>query len=281
MTRLSDTLLSIISHGEKTGSLSGSISTVRDILEKQQELKKKCLSALVYPGVIGIFSVIFVIALMRGVMPQIVPMLKGLHTELPLITKIMIFCSDIVLHYGLYIFIIFLFIIFIYIWLYKTITKFHNFIQYCISRIPIVGVIIRNYNVVIFLRSFGSLIDSGQSASKSFSDAVLSIGFVPIRVLLEPQIATISEGSSVNIALSILPTPQYIVALTSAGESSGTLGASLIRASSILDRDVEYSLKRMTSLIEPIMMIAMGMVVGAIALSILLPIYDLSKTLQH
>ena len=281
MTRLSGTLASIIANGEKTGNLSSSIAMVRDILEKQEELMKKCFGAMVYPGVIGIFSVVFVIALMRGVMPQIVPMLKGLHTELPLISRVMIFCSDVVLHYGLYIAIIIIIFAFVAIWFYGHSMLFRKFVQSCVSKTPLIGVVVRNYNVVIFLRSFGSLIDGGQSIAKAFSDAVNSIGYVPIRRLLEPKIPIVSRGSPLNIALSILPTPQYIVALAAAGESSGTLGLSILRAANILDREIEHSLKKLTALIEPIMMIAMGVVVGAIALSILMPIYDLSKTLQH
>jgi type II secretory pathway component PulF len=74
---------------------------------------------------------------------------------------------------------------------------------------------------------------------------------------------------------------QYIVALVSAGELSGTLGASLLRAANILDRDIEHSLKKLTSLIEPLMMIGLGVIVGSIALSIIMPIYDISKVLQH
>jgi type II secretory pathway component PulF len=75
--------------------------------------------------------------------------------------------------------------------------------------------------------------------------------------------------------------PSYVAPLVAAGEASGNLGKALSRAARILDRELDHSLKRLTALIEPAMMLGMGAAVGSIALSIMMPIYDISKALQH
>ena len=94
---------------ETIASLETEIDTLkqaRNNIEKQDELTKKCVSAMVYPCVIGGFCIMFVIGLVRGVLPQIVPMLEGMHTKLPLISRLMIVSSNIVSRYGFQILII-------------------------------------------------------------------------------------------------------------------------------------------------------------------------------
>ncbi len=278
---LSPTLSGMIFHGETSGGLVTSVALARSSIEKQDELIKKCVSSLVYPCVIGGFCVVFVIGLMRGVMPQIVPMLTGLHTKLPFISRVMIFSSNIVAKYGLHGLVGSILSVNTFILVYKKKAKFKHFIQQCLSKVPLVGTLMNNYSIVVFLRSFGALIDCGLPMSNAFDSSVGTVSFEPVAKVLRSNIQGISSGLSLGNVMKSLPAPRYIGALASAGELSGTLGTSLLRAANILDRDIELSLKRMTSLIEPLMMICMGLIVGSIALSILMPIYDLSKTLQH
>jgi type IV pilus assembly protein PilC len=278
--RLSKTLSGMISHGETTGGLASAINMVRTSIEKQEELTKKCVGAMIYPLVIGLFSVVFVIGLIRGVLPQIVPMLQGLHMKLPLLTRMMIVASNILVHYGLYITAVIILLLIIFIVSYEKSMSFRYLTQAFLSHFPLVGKLFRNYNIVVFLRSLGSLIDSGLSVSYAFNDSVSTLSFLPVQRILRLQTTGLSQGLSLERALEKSRMAQYIVALVSAGELSGTLGASLLRAANILDRDIEHSLKKLTSLIEPLMMIGLGVIVGSIALSIIMPIYDISKVLQ-
>ena len=279
--KLSQTLAGMISHGETAGGLVSAINTVRTSIEKQEELTKKCVGAMIYPGVIGLFSIVFVLGLIRGVLPQIVPMLQGLHVRLPLLTRLMIYSSNVLVHAGLYILIILTVLIVALFITYRRNAPFRCFVQSVLCRVPLLGKLFRNFNIVIFLRSLGSLIDSGSSVFKAFNDSVYFITFLPIKKTLALQAEGLSSGLSLGYTLEKSQMEPYVIALVSAGELSGTLGVSVIRAANILDRDIEHSLKKLTSLIEPLMMICLGGVVGSIALSILMPIYDISKALQH
>ena len=280
---LSKTLAGLIEHGESSGELVRALGMARKLLEREDELTKKCLSALAYPFIIGIFASLLTIGLVRGVMPQIIPMLKSLHVQLPLITRIVMSISENIISYGLYALIGGIVAIVLFLLLYRKVKLFKKVIHMLIIQMPIVGKLVHFYSLSLFLQSCGALIESGLAVDEAYTDTVNTISLVPLQQKLSEKISYIHKGipiGSVFLNLS-KKTPSYISPLLLAGESSGSLGSSLIRAASIIDRDMEHALKRLTSLIEPVMMAGMGIVVGGIAVSIMMPIYDISKVLQH
>ena len=150
------------------------------------------------------------------------------------------------------------------------------------GKLPIAGKIISSYALVVFMRSCGSLIEGGIPAAQAYEDTARTIPFLPFRLLFQKHAPHIRTGIPLSRAfIGNAKIPRFISPLLGAGELSGKLGESLIRAAAILDRDIEHALKHMTALIEPVMMAGMGCVVGAIALSIMMPIYDISRVLQH
>ncbi len=280
---LSKTLSSLIEHGESSGGLVRSLSMARTLLERQDELIKKCLSALAYPVIIGIFACILTFGLVRGVMPQIIPLLKSLHVQLPLITRFVIAISENVIAYGLYIILTIFAITILSISLYKNIYFIKKWTHIIIIYVPIVGSLIYLYSLSLFLQSCGALLESGLAIDVAYSDTVNVIAILSLKERMIQATPDIRRGISIGSLFqnSSRHIPAYISPLLLAGEASGTLGSSLIRASSIIDRDMDHALKRLTSLIEPVMMAGMGIVVGGIAVSIMMPIYDISKVLQH
>ncbi len=280
---LSKTLSGLIEHGESSGELGKALGTARKLLERQDELLKKCLSALAYPIIIGIFALLLTFGLVRGVMPQIIPMLKSLHVQLPLLTRVVMTISENIISYGLYMFIGALLTIGIFGFTYRKSKKFKFICHATIIQVPIIGQLIYNYSLSLFLQSCGALVESGLQIGQSFTSTAATVPLMPLSKLLQAELPHIRKGISLGKILEnrSRKIPSYVSALLIAGEASGTLGSSLIRAASIIDRDMEHSLKRLTSLIEPVMMAGMGCVVGGIALSIMMPIYDISRVLQH
>lgn len=277
---LSATVSGLIKHGESSGSLAGSLLSARQLLERQEELLKKSISAMIYPGVIGGFACLLIIGLTRGVLPQIIPMLKSLNVELPFLTRAVIAFSEGLSAYGLYI--LFAAIACLIIWplLYKKQRRIGYYAQVILIRLPLVGSLFYRYSLIVFLRSLGALVDSGVQINVAYSGTVQTLTLLPLQKYLLQSESSISKGVPLGKILSVKPIPSFLGPLISAGESSGNLGTSIIRAASILDREMEHSLKKMTALIEPIMMIGLGLVVGSIALSIMMPIYDISRVLQ-
>jgi type IV pilus assembly protein PilC len=275
-------LISLIEHGERSGDVSGSLHLVRSILEREDTLIKTCLSALAYPVIIGLFACILTIGLMRGVMPQIIPLLKSLRVPLPLLTRMVMYMSEHVFIYASYVAVIGALLVPCFMFLYKKQQKFVYICHAVIAGTPILGGLVRCYSLSLMTRSLGSLISSGAhiiDAYRSVSDRSV---LLPLRYYFQSQTDRLSQGVPLaHIFSGIAKAPEHIAPLISAGAASGSLGASLIRCADIIDRNIEHSLKRMTALIEPLMMIGIGLVVGAIALSIMIPIYDVTKNLQH
>ena len=277
---VSDTAASLIGHGESSGSLAASLASARALLERQDELRRSCLSALAYPSMIGLASCGLVVGLVRGVMPQIVPMLESLHVPLPLLTRIVMCISDIAQAYGIYIAISCAASVAIALAAYRRSLSVRHIIQMILLKTPIIGMSVRRYAMSVFLRSCGSLIGSGLSSVEAFSSVARTVALQPVRLRLERQSAEVRRGVPLGIALERAGFPKDVSGLAQAGEMSGSLGASLVRSADIMDRDMSHMLKRLTSLIEPMMMLFMGGIVGAIALSIMMPIYDVSRILQ-
>jgi type II secretory pathway component PulF len=271
----------LLDHGESSGQLADAVSTCRDMLEKGDELIKKILSSVTYPLAIGLCAGVLVVALVRGVMPQITPLLKSLNGDLPLLTRITIAISDGLVSYGLYMLIFIVICIIVAVVCYKRSAQTREIVHFILLKIPLLGELTRLYNFSVFLGSMGYLIRSGMPLMRAYSDAVESISLIMLRRSLSKSSLSLSSGSSLHEILSINGFPEYVVALISAGESSGTLGESLVRSSSIIAKNLDYSFKKITSLLEPAMMAGMGATVGSIALSIMMPIYEISKTIQR
>ncbi|MEK7646444.1 MAG: type II secretion system F family protein [Patescibacteria group bacterium] len=278
---ISSTTATLIRHGEMSGQLPRALRTSRILIEKSDDIIQTCISALAYPSLIGLCTAGITLGLLRGVMPQIIPMLNNLHVELPLLTKIVIALSEGIVLYGGYVVLMFMVFAVLGTYLYRRYRGVRSICHRVLTSLPISGKILNSYHVSLFLRSLGSLVDSGLSISYVYPHVARGVSLVPLQDMLSARGDDIERGTALGTILTHSRIADYVPPLVSAGEKSGTLGPSLIRAADILDRDIERSLKRMTSLIEPLMMVCMGCVVGAIALSIMLPIYDISKVLQH
>jgi type II secretory pathway component PulF len=277
-------VIGMIQQGEQSGELGKAFQSAHLLLEKSDELTKKCFSALAYPIVIGIFAVLLTIGLVRGVMPQIIPLLMSMHVKLPLLTRIVIATSQGLISYSIYVTLGGLLGVVLARILYKRFFSIKKAAHASILLIPLIGSSLRTYWQAMFFRSCGSLIESGLSAAQSYGSACGSIPLIPLRYHFELHLPGLTQGTPMSHIFrehQALSMPSFVPPLVYAGESSGSLGLSCIRVADILDRNLEHSLKRMTSLIEPLMMIFMGCTVGAIALSIMLPIYDISKVLQR
>lgn len=277
---ITKTTSSLVEYGELSGTLTQSLLTAKILLEKEDELLKRCTGAMIYPLVIGIFALLLTIGLVRGVMTQIIPMLKSLNVNLPFITKITITLSEIVTNYGLHISVSLILSAIVGRFIIKKYKKPRYILQSIIVRTPIVGKLYYNFYLAIFLHSCGALVDSGIAVKDSYEKIVTTIGLLPLNSFLQDQSHKVARGFPLGEVINHNRLPSYVSPLLNAGELSGTLGQSIIRAGNIIDKEIEHSLKKLTSLIEPVMMVGMGCVVGTIALSIMLPIYNISGALQ-
>lgn len=266
--------------GEISGTLGKAFTLIGEYLKREFSLKQKLKSALIYPVILVVSSVVVVGLLMIFVLPKLSGAFTQSGVKLPLITQIVLFISNI-FTYSLWLDLLFVIIIIaIFFWVTKTKTgsiKFNNLLE----KAPISGKMMKSVAVVRFLRTLGNLMQAGVSIIESLRVTANSVGHSGMRMAILKMCDDIEGGGQLSKSMEYYP--QYfsgvIIGLVKVGEETGNLGSILIEVSEFFDDELDYNLKNAMALLEPLLLLGMGVMVGAIALSVLLPIYQLVNKL--
>jgi type II secretory pathway component PulF len=276
-------MIHLIKAGEQSGHLHECLIHVSKELTRSQTLNKKIISASVYPILIAVGTIALSFFLIFFIFPKIKSLFSSLHSTLPLSTRIIIWLSEFISRYGL---IIFVFLVVILFTLYISIQR-SSTLQYkrdaVLLAIPIVGRIICITIVSNFFRIIGIMLESHIPLHQALLFASESIhNKLYIQASRTITEETASHGT-LSQSLRNFPTlfPETVVQFVEVGEYSGSLSQNLIFASDMFDQEIEERIKFLMTFLEPLMMIAMGLVVGFIALSIITPIYEISQNLNH
>lgn len=277
-----DFSINIISFGESTGMLSDNLEYLADELKKKDALRKKIISAFVYPIIVTLATFGITGFLMIYLFPKIVPVFASLHVALPLSTRIVISLSNFLTHYGILLILAIILLVGISILALKKSRTFHFYFDQNILRIPIVGNIIQSYNLANSTRTLGLLLKSGVTISESLEIT----GKISSNLVYKREFAKLAgvvnrgERMSAYLATSRKLFPDILTQIVSVGERSGNLSHSLIYLSELYESEVDDFTKNLSSTIEPALMIVMGVLVGFIAISIITPIYSITQNLH-
>ncbi len=267
----------MVAAGEASGDLGRVLENVADHREKSQSTRQKVQSALIYPIVLSVVAVAVVTALMIFVVPKVVSQFDSFGTELPLLTRIVVGTSDFLVTYGLFLFGGLGLVVAGFIALMQ-LPDFQYRVHSSLLALPLIGRLIRAVNAARFARALGTLIAGGSPVLESLMAAKETLRNVRMRIALDGAISQIREGSGTSAALKktgeFPPMLPYMVA---AGEKSGQLADMLHRVADYLESEFDGFTKTALSLLEPMIVIFMGAVVGAIVLSIMLPILQLNR----
>ena len=271
------TYVSLIKASEHTGTMGEMLDTISDHLRKQLETRHKVRAALAYPAVMLVVAVSVTIFLLTFVLPKFQPLFLRKNIQLPIMTKIMMSGSHLLLDYwpcwiagavGLLV---------AYLVGRRT-DRGRQILDSLAIHTPILGPICRKVIISRCLRTLATMISAGVSMLDAIQLAAEVSGNHHYRNLWNEVLEQITQGNRICEALSRGKLfPPTLVQMISAGEETGKLDLVLKKISNYYDRDVETSLKAATSLIEPLMIVVMGLVVGSIAMGLLLPIFSLSK----
>lgn len=274
---------SIISVGEQTGALSENLSYLAEELKKRQLLRKKIVSALVYPIFITIATIGITSLLIVFIFPKIMPIFLSLNVELPFSTKILIFAANFLGNYGLWLLLgIILFVIALRI-VFKKSEKFHFWYDKAFMKAPLIGPMIQNYNLANISRTLSLLLNGGMTLSEALPITSKSTTNLVYKYELEKltQVANRGEKISSHMKNYRKLFPDMLSQVISVGERSGNLSETLSYLSDMYESEVEESTKNLSNMIEPVLMVVMGVMVGFVAISIITPIYSLTQGLQR
>jgi type IV pilus assembly protein PilC len=269
--------VAMVGAGEKGGLLAEILARLAVYLENTARLRKKVKSAMMYPTVVTFVAIAITIFLLVKVIPVFGEIYSGFGAKLPGPTQFLINLSDIVKSY---------FIIMIlaggggiYGWLafIKT-KKGREFWDKNRIRLPIFGSIAHKICLARFTRTLASLIRSGVPILEVLQIVSQTVGNVVMEKAIKVASSDIERGEGISAALSKHPVfPNMIIRMIMAGEQTGKIDNMLERISDFLDEEIETTLSGITSLIEPILIVFLGVVVGGMVICMFLPIFKLSE----
>jgi general secretion pathway protein F len=272
--------INMVASGEASGTLDTVLENLADYLESQLELRRKVTSALTYPILMLAFCVLVVVALVTFVVPKIVQIFIKQGTTLPLPTRILIAISDALVNYW-YVGILLFVIIILGLRLYYKQPSGRSFFDKLIMKLPIIGGIYKKVVTARVARTLGALLNSGVNLLAALDIVRNMSSNVHVAKALDEAKDGVREGRSLAKELSKSKIfPNMLCHMIAVGESSGKLEDMLDKAGHSYERDVNAVLSGLTSLIEPIMIIALGGIVFCIVIAILLPMVDLINVVQ-
>jgi type IV pilus assembly protein PilC len=269
--------VAMVGAGEKGGLLAEILARLAVYLENTARLRKKVKSAMMYPTVVTIVAIGITVFLLVKVIPVFGDIYSGFGAALPGPTQFLINLSKIVQGYF------WAFLIAggggVYGWLYFIKTKAgREFWDKNRIRLPIFGVIAHKICLARFTRTLASLIRSGVPILEVLHIVSQTVGNVIMEKAIKVASADIERGESISAALGKHPIfPNMIIRMITAGEQTGKIDNMLERISDFLDEEIETTLSGLTSLIEPILIVFLGVVVGGMVICMFLPIFKMSE----
>lgn len=274
--------ISLVKIGEKTGTLTESLTQVASHLEKTRELIGKIRAALLYPIIIGMGTLATAGYLILVLLPQLLPLFKSLNVDLPWTTRVVLGTSAFVQDTKwLLLFALCALGALCVFLLHLPQTK--EPIQRTLLRLPVVGPIIANVHLTQTANIIGTLHKAGITIVDALKIAAqTSTNLVYQRDLLAMAVS-IEDGGTIAQYLSRHRThfPAIATQMIGVGEDSGKLDESWIFVSTYAERELDDATKALTTILEPLLLLFVGAFVGFIAISIITPIYQLTGGIQH
>jgi type II secretory pathway component PulF len=274
--------LHIVKIGEATGTLAKNLNYLSDELKKRSILKRKIISAFIYPAVITVATFGITAFLMLYLFPKIMPIFSSLHMELPLTTRIVMWISLYLKSWGL---VTLLGIIALFIIASIVLRKYERVravFDQVLLKLPLLGKVATYYNVANTSRTLGIMLKSGVKLSEALPITAQTTKNLVYRKHLMALAVSVDRGEKMSIYMHRHKSafPDMFGHLIAVGEKSGTLSETLVYLSEMYEAEVDEFTKNLSTFIEPFLMIFMGLVVGFIAVSIITPIYGITQNLH-
>ncbi len=270
----------LVRAGEQSGQLSEVLSRLANYTEDSQALRQKVTLAFVYPAIITLVALAVVTGLLTYVVPQVVQVFQNTNQTLPLLTRLLIGLSDFLRTTGIF----WLIAIAIGAWLFARAMRAEIFrlrVHKFLLRMPIAGRLIRGVNTARLASTLAILTGSRVPLLTALQAGVGVMNNLPMKHALETAQRMVREGAPLSRSLGVSKMfPPVMVHLIASGEASGKLDAMLERVAIQQTREIETRVTTLTAMLEPILILTMGVVVLIIVLAILLPIFELNQLVK-
>ena len=263
--------------GEQSGHLDAVLERLADYTESRQELVQKVRNAMIYPAVLMTFCLLIVTLMMTYVVPKVVGVFVNTGQELPGPTAALISISDFVQAYGWLVLLVLAGLGFGAVRLLRQPGPKRSFDLFML-KVPVIGKIIRGLNTARFMRTFSIMTGSGVPVLEGLRISAEVVSNMPMRDAVSEATLRIREGAPISTSLRKSGHfPPLCIHLIASGEASGQLEAMLGKAASQQEREMDGLISTLLNILEPGMIILMGILVLSMVIALLLPIFEMNK----
>lgn len=273
----------LIRISEESGTLEENLEYLAKHLEKEQAVKKKVQSALLYPGIVLFATFGMGGAISFFVLPKLIELFESLEFELPLTTKIMLWFATLMRDHGIWIIIGIVGFIVLLTLIYARSKGFRKSFQKFLTKIPAVGPLILYAQLEQFCRNLGMLISNGVPVDNSLETTSKTLTHITFRETTASIAEKIQAGKKISDIIedqNFKEFPKLISRMIAIGEKTGNLDKTLLYLADYYSQEIDSQTKNVTTLLEPILLLIVGLTVGFMAIAVISPIYGITSQLR-
>lgn len=273
-------MISMIRAGEAGGFLEGALDSIATNFEKEVKLRGKIKSAMTYPVIVLIMSLVSVVSMLIFIVPVFQKMFTSLGGKLPLPTMILVYLSRAMVWVGPLMLIVF--IAFAIWWpKNKNTERVRKVLDPLKLKLPVFGLLLRKIAVARFSRNFSDMIGAGVPILRALQIVGETSGNWVIEESLKKVAESVRQGHSLSGPLADQPVfPPMVTQMIAVGEDAGSLEVMLDKIADFYDQEVEAATEQLTAMIEPLMVAFLGVVIGSMVVALYLPIFNISKLIK-
>ncbi|NQV89284.1 MAG: type II secretion system F family protein [Parcubacteria group bacterium] len=267
--------INLVASGEASGNLQVNLINIKNQMEKEYELNSKVRGAMIYPAVIIFAAIVISAGIFIFILPNVIGVFESLKLDLPLSTRILIFVATFVQNHG-FASLMMLIAIGVCIFIIRKIKAFRPILHGMLLFTPILGGIAKKVNMARFTRSLGTMIQSGITIDEAVQITGRTLDNVHYQRMFVELDAAIRIGEDLSTVLEKHPhlVPPMASRVVHVGEQAGSLDEMLVYLAGFYEQEVSEVTENLSDLLEPILLILIGVLVGGLALSIMTPIYQ-------
>jgi type IV pilus assembly protein PilC len=275
----SEFYVNMIKAGEESGKLNDTFEYLAQYLDRQYSLTSKTRNALIYPAfVIGVFITVMLL-MFTMVIPNLAQLLLESGQEVPIYTSIIIAISSFIVHYGIFIAIFFVVLI-VYLFWYRRNDRGKEYLDHLKISMPLIGGLYKKMYLSRISDNLNTMLSSGISIVRSIEITADVVGNQVYKKILREALESVKSGSTLSDAMGRHEeVPAIMVQMIKVGEETGSLGSILKTLAEFYRREVDDAVDTLIGLIEPAMIVGLGLGVGILLVSVLVPIYNIASSI--
>lgn len=268
----------LVAAGEAGGVLENLLDKLAVYMEKTQAIKKKIKSALTYPIAVVVVAVVLVIIMMMFVLPEFKKVYDGMNAEMPALTLFMMSISDFMVEWGWLVIIGLIGAVVALIQWHKRSFTLQKRVDAFLLKMPIFGTIVEKGTIARWARTTATLFTAGVPLVEALDSVAGASGNIIYEEATYSIRNQVNQGTSLTTAMNSTDLfPNMVLQMASIGEESGSLDSMLNKAAEFYEEEVDMAVATLSSLMEPIIMVVLGSIIGVILVSMYLPLFNLGS----